>query len=288
MPQKMFLLLFFTIHLFSYELSSVYYVNSKNIQLQDIIPSAKPDISLYKINKYKYTKKVKTKNLIALLNQHGFNLLQSSSRYIRFIQKSPIDTSDIKLILIKNYKEHYPDIKINSVLIMPRGFIKSLAKKFQVSLHQKAYLSKEGTLSIKSIDNKKLFFDYLIDANLYVYTSKIKLHRDDRISTLNTMKKSIIFDKFRALPINISHLNTSQAKRNLKAGKILTIRDIQSLDLVKKNAHVSVSLKNGNINISFFAKALQNGKLQDIITAQKTNRQKIRVRIIGKNMVELK
>ncbi len=288
MLQKIFLLLFFTIHLFSYELHSVYYVDSKNIQVQDIIPNAKPNISLYTINQHKYTKKIKTKDLIALLSQYAYKITKSSSRYIRFIQKSPIDTSNIKSQLIENYKEHYPDLKINSVLIMPRGFVKSLAKKFQVSLNKKAYLSKKGTLSIKTIDNKKLFFDYLIDANLYVYTSKRKLHRGDRVSTLNTIKKNIVFDKFRALPINISHLNTSQAKRNLKVGKILTIRDIQSLDLVKKNAHVSVSLKNGNINISFFAKALQNGKLQDIITVQKNNRQKIRVRIIGKNMVELK
>jgi len=166
--------------------------------------------------------------------------------------------------------------------------VKSLPSNFKVSLHKKAFLSREGTLNIKTLDNKKVFFDYIVDARVDVYRSKTKIHKDTPISTLNTIKKTIIFDKFRVLPINVSHINTSQAKRNLKAQKALTTRDVQNLDLVKKNAHVNVNLKNGNINISFAAKALQNGKLHDIITVQKSDRQRLRVRIIGKNMVELK
>ncbi len=288
MLQKIFLLFFFTINLFSYELHSVYYINSKNINLQDIIPDAKHNTTLYKISNHKYTKKIKTTKLITLLNKHGITSLQASSRYIRFIEKSPIDTSGIEASLRSSYMENYPSMKIKSLIVMPRGFIKSLPSNYKVLLHKKFFLSKEGTLSIKTLDNKKLFFDYILDAKLYVYVTRVNLRKDDKISTLNTLKKSVMFDKFRASPINVSHLNISQAKRNLKTKKVLTIRDIQSLDLVKKNARVNVNLKNGNINISFSAKALQNGKLKDIITVQKNDKQRIRVRIIGRNMVELK
>lgn len=288
MLQKIFLLFFFTLNLFSYELHSVYYVNSKNITLQDIVPHAKENVELYKISKNKHAKKIKADKLIVQLNKHGINSLESSSRYIRFILQSPIDTSKIESSLLSRYKENYPNMKINSIQVVPRAYVKSLPDNYKISLHKKFFLSKEGTLNIKTLDNKKLFFDYIVDADLYVYISRENIHKGDRISPFNTTKKSVVFDKFRALPINTSYLNVSQAKRNLKTNKVLTLRDIQSLDLVKKNSNVNVSINDGTINISFSAKALQNGKLNDIITVQKSNRQRLRAKVIGKDRVELK
>ena len=70
------------------------------------------------------------------------------------------------------------------------------------------------------------------------------------------------FDKFRALPINNEQLNTSQLKRHLKNKSIITTRDIETLNLVKKGSIVNVNLNNNNINISFSAKALHPGDPQ--------------------------
>lgn len=288
MLKKLFLLLFVTLHLFSFELHSVYYVESKNIQLKDIAPHAQDDVVLYKIDINRYTKKVKTKHLLKVLKNYHINPMKTSSRYIRFIQKSPIDTSKIKSTLSNLYQEYYPNMKINSIVIMPRSYIASLPLKYDVSMHKKAYLSKDGVLSIKTLENKKIFFDYTVDADLDVYFSRGKLRKNEKISVLNTTKKKIHFDKFRALPISINQLNISQSKRNLKARKVLTSRDIQTLHLIIKGSNVNVNLNDGNINISFLAKALQNGRLNDIITVQKSNKQRLRVRIIGKNMVEIK
>ena len=288
MLQKIFLLLLLTFPLFSFELHSVYYIESKDITLKDIIPKVQEDVVLYKINAKKYTKKIKTKDLIEVLKKYHTKPIKTTSRYIRFIQKSPIDTSKIKSMLLNLYQDYYPSMTIKSVFIMPRGYVDSLPYDYDISINKKAHLSKESVISIKTLQNKKIFFDYKIDASLYVYFSRGRLHRNDKISTLNTIKKKIHFDKFRALPININHLNKSQSKRNVKSEKILTIRDIQTLHLVQKGSNVNVNLKNKNINISFLAKALQNGILNDIITVQKSDKQRLRVRIIGKNQVELK
>lgn len=288
MIKRLLFLMLIPVYLFAIELHSVYYVNNKDITLRDILPEATENLVLYTIRDHKHSKKVKAKNLIALLKQHSSEQITSSSRYIRFIEKSPIDIEPIKNRLKERYKEHYPNMKINSIVVMPRGFIKSLPENYKVSINKKEHLSSQGIVSIKTPENRKHFFDYTVDATLYVYIAKRDIRRYERISALNTIKKRIDFNQFRALPINVDNLNVTQAKRKIKTGKALTQRDIQTLHLVKKGANVNVNLKNKNINISFLAKALQNGRLNDIITVQKRDKTRLRVRIISKNQVELK
>ncbi|MFT5660976.1 MAG: flagella basal body P-ring formation protein FlgA [Sulfurimonas sp.] len=285
---KIFLIFLFSFKAFAITLNSTYYIDSRNIKLQDILPSASYDVTLFKIEQKRYTKRVKSKEVLKLLKEHGFKNILASSSYILFTKNSPIDTSKIKSSIATLYKEKYPDIKINSIFIMPRGYIKSLPKQFEIIMQKRSYLSRSGTLSIKTLDKKKLFFNYTIDAKIYIYVSKKSIKRNERISALNSTKKSIQFDKFRAIPINVHQLNVTQSKRNLKVDSIITSRDIETLNLVKRGAHVTVNFKDNSINISFSAKALQNGKLNDIITIEKRNKKRLKVRVIGKNRVEVK
>jgi len=287
MLKKVILLLFVTMKLFSLTLSSTYYVDSENIKLLNIVPDAKYDITLYKINENRYTKKIKSKDLIKLLKEHGIESVEASSRYIKFIKKSPIDTSKIENDISQLYKEKYENIKINSVLVIPRRYTKSLPDRYEIGIKTKTHLSKKGIVHIKTPDSKKIFFDYIIDAKIGVYISRIKIKKGTRLSALNTTKKFIDFDKFKAIPIGVDQLNTTQIKRHFKQNSIITLKDIESLNLIKKGSMVLVSLKNQNINISFSAKAQQNGKLNDIIIVKKNNGKKIRVIIVGKNKVEV-
>ena len=287
MVLKLFLFLLLSTSLFSLTLNSTYYVHSKNIKLQDIVQDAPYDVTLYKIEETRYTKRVKSRKLIELLKKHGFEDITSSSRYVQFIKKSSIDTSQIEENIRVLYKEKYPSINIRSILIMPRGYIKSLPLEYEVQMQKKAHLSNNGTLSIKTLDKKKLFFDYTLDATVNIYIAKKLLKKGDRLSALNTTKKNIQFHKFKAMPITEVQLNFIQSKRNMRAETILTSRDIENLHLVKRGSNVSVNYKNNTINISFSSKALQNGKLNDIITIQKRDKTRLRAKVIGKNRVEI-
>jgi flagella basal body P-ring formation protein FlgA len=113
------------------------------------------------------------------------------------------------------------------------------------------------------------------------------MKKGEKLSILNTIKKEIKFDRFRALPISAKHINTTQLKHHIKKEILLTTRDIEILNLVKKGSNINVTLNNKNITISFLAKALQNGKLNDIITVRKSDGKKIKVKVIGKNRVEI-
>ncbi len=288
MPNKILFLLFITLELFSITLNKTYYVNSSNIKLLDLIPDAKYDVTLYKIDDGKYTKRVRVNALKKELSKHGFNSLKSSGSYVKFIKKSPIDTSKIRLEIKENYISKYPNIKIKSITVFPRGYLKSIPKNYEVILPKKAYLSKKGTISIKTLENKKIFFDYLIDAKIDVYLSKFKIKKGEKLSTFNTIRTTINFNKFKALPIDIKYINTSQIKFHTKKEAIITTKNIEGLTLIKKGSIVNVTLENKNLNISFSAKSLQNGKLQDIITVKKSDGKKFLVKVIGKNQVEMR
>ncbi len=288
MLKQILFLLFISLELFSLTLKDSYYINSNNIKLLDIAPQADYDVTLYQINKSRYTKRIKTKEIINTLKKHGFEDVKSSSSYIKFIKKSPINTSEIKEEIRKTYLKYYPDIEIHSILVRPRGYIKSIGKEYTITLQKKAHLSHKGILNIKTQENKKLFFDYNIEASINVYLSKEAMRKAEKVSTLSTIKKKITLNKLRALPITIKQINTSQMRHHTKAGFVLTMRDIEALNLITKGSQINVSLNNNNITISFSAKAVQNGKLNDIITVQKSDGKKIRVKVIGKNKVEMR
>jgi len=269
-------------------LNNTYYVNSNDINITSIIPHAKSNFELFKIAQGKYSKRVKSKDLLKILKLHGYSNYKSKSRYIKFIKKSPIDTTKIKLNIKKYYKKKYEQIDIQKIEIESRGYLASLPKEYIVEIRDRNFLSKSGTLSIKTPQNKKIFFNYTIKANISVYETRKKIKKSVELSAFNTIKKSIILDKFRAKPIQNIKKGTLQTKRHIKQDKIITIRDIEKLSLVKKNSYINVSLKSDNMAITFSAKALQDGKLNDIIRVQKSNGKRLKVKITGKNRAEIR
>lgn len=288
MLKKVIFILLIALNVFAITLKETYYVDSNNINLLDVIPNMKQDFVLYEIDENRYSKRVSSRDFIKLLSKHKIDSVQASSNYINFIKKSPIDTSKMQAAILKTYKDKYPDINITSVVVVPRGYLESLPSKYIIIMPKRAHLSHKGTLAIKTPDSKKLFFNYSIDANINIYISKKKILKGDKISLLTATQKTIYFDRFKATPIGLKQLNITQAKRNMKQNRILTTRDIEGLNIIKKGSFVTVFMTNNNINISFSAKAIQNGKLNDIITVQKKDGKKFKVKVIGKNRVEMR
>jgi flagella basal body P-ring formation protein FlgA len=185
------------------------------------------------------------------------------------------------------YKQKYREINIQSVIVTPRSYTPSLPNNYEIVFASKSHLFNKGTFYIKTLDKKKLFFDYLISATLNVVVSKIKIRRNQELSYFNVKKKNVTLSKFRALPLQKIQKNTLESKRQMKIGTIITQRDIQALSLVKRGQYVSVTLNDSGIAISFSAKAQKNGRINDIITILKSDGKKLKARVTGKNRVEI-
>lgn len=284
-----FIFLLISTQLFSQTiLKDTYSIDSYNIYTKDIFPNLKQNIFLYEVDENKHSKRVKSSDLIKKLKKLGIDNLRSSSRYIKFQILSPIDTTIIETFLRNHYLHKYKNIKIKSITISTRGYIKKLPKKYIVEIRDRSFLSQNGVVNTKEINNKKIFFNYNIDADIKVLKTKQKIKRGEKISLFNTKHTVMKFDKFKASPISELKKDTYQTKRQIKADKVLTTRDIETLNLVHKNSQVSVGLYDSGIYITFSAKALQNGKLGDIITIQKSDLKRLKVRVVGKKKVEIR
>ncbi|MCK4736985.1 MAG: flagellar basal body P-ring formation protein FlgA, partial [Sulfurimonas sp.] len=287
MLAKILVLILISINLYAGNaLHSTYYVNSRSINLSSITSDTKNDFNIFTIEKSRFSKRVKTKDLIKLLETHGYKNYTSKSNYISFILKSPIDTSKIELSIKEYYQNQYEDIEITDIFVEPRAYIRVLPKSYVVNMRKRDFLSKSGTINIKTPQNKKIFFNYRVTATLPVYISRKKIKKDVKLSAINSSKKSIILDKFRAKPIQSIKINSLQSKHHIPKGRILTIRDVEALSVIKKNSFVNVSLHSDNMAITFSAKALQDGKVDDIIRVQKSDGKRFKVKVTGKNRAE--
>ena len=264
-----------------------YYVSSNEIRLSTLIPHIKDDFILYSITQGRYTRRIKSKELLNILKQHGYSNYLVKSRYIKFTKENPIDTKKIKQALKEIYLEKYKDIEIRTIEVHARGYIKTMPKKYSVKVQSKSHLKNRGTLSIKSDKNKQIFFDYKIDATVRVFKARVNIKRNIELSHINTVKKSIILDKFRAMPIQIVQNAGLQSKHNIKKDNVLTNRDTQTLQLVKRGSSITVILNSKNMAISFSAQALQNGVYGETIKVKKTNNKIIKIKVTGKNRGEV-
>jgi flagella basal body P-ring formation protein FlgA len=268
-------------------LKEIYYVDTHDINLSTIVLDSKEDTKLFDIPINKHSLRLKARYVKKRLNELGYKDYEVSSSYINFKMRSPIDMSDVKKAVIEFYEKNYEIIDIKDVQIQPRNYIETLPNDYSIHLQSRNYLDNNGIVSIKTLKNRKIFFDYVINANLPIYITKDKIKKDTPISAINVIKKSIILDKLRAKPIQDATSGSYQSKYNIAKDKVLTDKNLETLSIIKRGSNVNVAFKNNGINISFSAQAMQEGKMGDIITVQNKQKKRFRVKVIGKNKTEM-
>jgi len=268
------------------QLKDEYFVSCDEIKLSSLFPQVKEDVLLYKITEGRTTKRVPSKELMTLLQSYGYKELTYKSEYIQFTKTAPLDTKKIEEEIKKVFKERYKQIDILSLEVRPRGYLEVLPTEYTIHVQSKSHLKSQGAFYIKTNEKKKIFFDFLIKAQLEVYFARESIKRNTELSSINTLKKSIILDKFRSQPLQNIANGALQSKHNIKKDTLLTSRDIVALALVRRGESVNVLLKSDNMSISFPAEALEDGVYEQIIEVQKQNATKIKMRVMGKNTGE--
>lgn len=287
MPTKLLLFMLLCLNLYAnIELEDSYYVEDRVVGTSVITKDVKNDFTILSIDKESYIEKIKTKDLIKVLDKNGYKNYNSKKNYIVFILKSPIDTSFIEQKIKEYYEKNYDSIDIESIFVQPRGYLTSLPKEYIVNIRSRDFLSRDGTINIKTQENKKMFFDYQVKAKVMVYTSSNAIEKDAVLSPINCTKKSVTLDKFRDKPLQDIETASLQAKRHMPKDAILTIRDVEPQDIVKKDSIINVAMSKDGMNITFSAKALQDAKVNDIIKVQNSNGKIIKVKVTGGDMAE--
>lgn len=264
-----------------------YYIDSRDIN-STLFFKNKEEITLYKIPKSKHSLRIRKDQLEKLFKQNGFNDFEIDSRYVYFELNSPIDTTKLKNFLKEHYKNKYASMKINHISIKPRSYMEQLPKSYTIDIRSRSHLANEGVVSIEDDMNRKYFFNYKIDAKVNVLKATKKILRGEEITPYNSKVHTIEFQRFYSIPLQKLYRSEFQAKYHIDKDDLILTRDLKKLDLVKEDTQVSVSLHSDGIAISFSARALQSGKLNDIITIQKRNGRKLKARVVAKQRVEIK
>ena len=267
------------------ELQAEYFTPSNDINLSLLTKDRKNDRVIYTIERNRYLKRVRSKDLLRLLEEHGYRRFRSKRSYITFIKLSNLDLAPLKRKLREYFDKSYEQIEIHSITIIPKTHLTQLPKKFTFKIRSGMLLNSHGTLSIVTLKKRQLFFEYFLDAELPVFRSKKKIERGEILSLRNLSKQTVHFERFRAMPVQ--NINALQAKHHITKGKLLTVRDVEPIDLVRRGDFVSVVLRESALEIDLNAKALQAGGLNDIILIQNRRGKKLRARVVGKNLVEM-
>ncbi len=271
--------------LFARELKKDYFVDSNQINLSTITGDFKNDKVIFSIQRNRNVLTVSSKKLLKILKQNGYHDFKAISKSVTFVKKSSMNLDALKKALIRIYEAEYPNIHVQDVAIVPRYTLKSIPNNFTINIKPSALLRSHATFSI-TVDNREIFFDYFIDANLPIYKSKRKIKRGEALGVANLNYNFIHFDKFKAKPIK--HYEGYEAKYNIPKKRVITTREVKKIDLVKRGDKVKVILHSGGMELVFNAKALRDGSLNDTIRVVNDQGKKFEATIISKGVVEIK
>ncbi len=278
--------LFLPFTLLALELKDSYEVESRVINSS--IFGLEKEFFITNIDEGRVLTRLSAKEIKDIFKNHGYSDIKPSSPYITFSLKSELDTTPIKDELKNYFLQKYKHIVIKDIKITPRGYMKNLPDEYTFGTDKNTYLLKNSTVHIVTPQSKKYFFDYEIEALLDVYVSNSNIKKGTSISSTTFSKKTIVLDRLRDMPIFNIDIEPLETNKPFKKGEILTIRDATRAKLIKKGSIINVSYKSDDMSITFNAKALQDGRVNDTIRVQNQNKKTISVVVIGENLAVIK
>ena len=268
-------------------LKQQYDFQSTPIYSTTLFPEMQKKFILFHINKARAHYRVKSTDLVKRFREHNLTLDAGTVRYVNFIKKSPISTALLQRQLKNRYHDFYQNLHVKNIRITPRSYLAAMPKNYQLIFSEKNLYRSQGIFSIKTAEKKRLFFNYSVDAAIEIYAPRRPLKRGDALTQLNTVKKQISFEHFRAKPLETIQNKQYRLRRSMKPKHIITHRDIEFYPIVKKGSTVLVAFQSGSVTLEFSAIASQDGAKNDMITIQKKDGRRMKARVIAAGRVEI-
>lgn len=276
---------FFTLN--GYDLAENYEYVNHTIYSNDLVPDIPKKFELLQIPTDKTQYRIDAQVIAKTFELNGFILDISKTRYVNFTRHSPVDFTPIKQQLSDLLREKYPSIHIEGITITPRGYLASLGKETRGVFDSRFYQNAGGTFYILDREGLRHYLDYAVNASLDVLHTNQKVLRKENLNNSNTQLQNIPFKSFRDTPLTALPDHPSRFRSTIKASQLLTVRNVEEIPLVLKNAQVIVEVQNESVIVEFGATATQEGLLYDIITIQKSDGKRVKAKVIGENRVEL-
>lgn len=202
--------------------------------------------------------------------------------------------AEIKNYIQKAYEQKYQGYNINikniSIMMTPNISLKNNQLQ-SISLDPKYLNKKDGMVLLSLSANNSLLkvpLQYQIQASIDVYRAKETIKTTQDITSENTTKDTIIFDKINQTPIKSSQINHISAKSYISPNSIITSDKIQSKILIRKNDNFTGFFKDKQITLQTTLIAKENGAFGDVINAMNPETKKIiKVKVIDSDKGEI-
>jgi len=281
------ILLFFFFNLHAYELAKNYEYDKNIIYSDDLFPEIPKKFEILKIPSDSDHYRLDALIIAKAFELNGITIDTTKTRYVNFTKRSPVDFTPLREQLEKMFKERYPTIDINQTTISSRGYLAALPKNVQGKFDERFYQNATGTFYYFDNQGIRHYLDYTIRAMIGILHVSQKVSRKERLSGFNTILKPIPFTSFKDIPLTSMPEQPARFRSNLKAGQLLTVRNIETVPLVLKNEKIIVEVHDEGVIVEIGATATQEGSLYDIITILKNDGKRAKAKVIGENRVEL-
>ena len=199
----------------------------------------------------------------------------------------------IKEALLQKFLATYTNLQIDSLEIKPPS---KFPKNFEDYTFEEIYISKtdlkksKGNFSATFTDGfkkKKLYYTYKMVAFIDVYVAKYSIRKNHTITPRLLKHKLVKFTHFYDQPIDEGYFFDYSAKRVIKAGQIVTKRDVKENLAINSGDFVKATIRDGLVEINFRAKAIDGGNVGDIITIKRGYKKRFKAQIVAKDRVEV-
>lgn len=281
-----FVFLFFTIS-YGDTLQQTYMFKEPKIFSSDLVSGCPKRFEILQIPDDKSTYRINAHIIAKAYELNGCSVDVGKVRYINFTKQTALDLTPLKQQLIDVFLSTYPTMEIKKIDIFPRGFIESIPENSKAVFDHDIADKNNGTFYVLDKSGIRRYFDFSLEASLYVLHNTQKINRNDILSSNNTFSKLIPFTQFRGIPITKAPDKRQRFRRTLRENTPIVDRYLQPLPLVLRGSKVSVQVENGRVIVEFIATATQEGALYDIITIEKSDKKRAKAKVIGESRVEL-
>ena len=286
--KQLFVLLFFTVSIFSASLQSLYTVSTQEVNASLIHPEIDEDFTFYNFGKNNHQKSFSTNTLIKIFAQHNVKLESNYRGIVHFKRSSSLDLEPLKEKISAYYLSYYPTMQISAIELKLNNFSKALPKDYILSFKTNAHQHRYSTLKISSKTSKnRHFISYEITATIKLHKASHNINRGRILSHIDMTYGPVPFKRLKGTPIQSITLGQTRIKKRLSRGTIIYQHDVEPLPTVLKDKSVNVRYVNDNVHLEFQATALQDAHIGEYIYVQKKDRKRLKVKVVGKNLVEI-
>ena len=195
----------------------------------------------------------------------------------------------LKNYLDKKFSSYYPTMTIKSIEIKANNTIPKGYKLKKVYFPKNSIKRENGNFSAIFSDgesNKRIYFKYFIDASVQVLLANIDIRAKTPLSMDFFTQIPLKFDNFYDKPV--TDVYKLEAKTLIVRGKILTSRMVRKIPDIHRNDEITAEARDGSIVLDFPVRALEDGRVGEVIKVKRGNKKILKAKVISSNKVLIK